>query len=90
MNDMNIYTLRLRGRAAEDELNAMSPIQINMTHTGPESMQLTFSTDQAGLVGLMCHLHALGFVFLALKRTEAEKGTQLCPPSKSTGANFCS
>ena len=41
----------------------MSPVQAEAATT-----RVTVSTDQAGLIGLMRHLHGLGFQFLSVNR----------------------
>lgn len=70
MNDSCTYILQLRGQATESEFNAMSPLQMIVIPTEPGGLRVTFSTDQSGLVGLMRHLHGLGFVFLSFNRIE--------------------
>jgi hypothetical protein len=52
----------------EDEINAMSPLQMTVIRTDVAATLLTVGTDQSGLIGLMRHLHGLRFVFLSVKR----------------------
>jgi hypothetical protein len=68
MNDICAYLIQLRGQVNEDEINAMSPLQMTVKQMDAASTLLTVSTDQSGLIGLMRHLHGLGFVFLSVKR----------------------
>ena len=67
MNDMCVYLIRLRGQVDEDEINVMSPLQMMVKEMDAAATLLTVSTDQSGLIGLMRHLHGLGFVFLSVK-----------------------
>lgn len=67
MNDICAYLIQLRGQVDEDEINAMSPLQMMVTRVDTVSTLLAVNTDQSGLIGLMRHLHGLGFVFLSVK-----------------------
>jgi hypothetical protein len=68
MNDIWTYFIQLRGQVDENEINAMSPLQMTVKRVDAASTLLTVYTDQSGLIGLMRHLHGLGFVFLFVKR----------------------
>ena len=70
MNDICAYLIQLRGQVDENEINAMSPLQMTVTWVDTASTLLTVHTDQSGLIGLMRHLHGLGFVFLSVKREQ--------------------
>lgn len=70
MNDICVYLIQLRGQVNEIEINAMSPLQMMVTRVDTASTLLTINTDQSGLIGLMRHLHGLGFVFLSVKREQ--------------------
>jgi hypothetical protein len=70
MNDICAYLIQLRGQVDEDEINAMSPLQMTVKQMDAASTLLIVSTDQSGLIGLMRHLHSLGFVFLSVKCEE--------------------
>jgi hypothetical protein len=76
MADICAYEIRLRGQVGEDEINALSPLQITRepaaSHPGdPPATLFTVRTDQAGMVGLVRHLHGLGLVILSMRRVEA-------------------
>ncbi|RPJ47968.1 MAG: hypothetical protein EHM21_07865 [Chloroflexi bacterium] len=73
MEDVNTYHIRVRGPVEEDDLNAGSPLRLVVVESGPESALLTVSADQAGMVGLIRHLHGLGFVLLAVIRCPEER-----------------
>ena len=68
MDDIGTYHIQLRGRVDEDEINTMSPLQMTVKERNAVSTLLTINTDQSGLIGLMRHLHGLGFVFLSVER----------------------
>jgi hypothetical protein len=70
MHDICVYRIQLRGPVDEGEINAMSPLQMIVAQTDPTATQLTVSTDQSGLIGLMRHLHGLGFVLLSVTREQ--------------------
>ncbi len=71
MNDICTYLIQLRGQLELGEVNAMSPIQMTLVQLTEEGTRLSICTDQAGLIGLLRHLHALGLVVLSLNRIEA-------------------
>jgi len=70
VNDMCTYRIHLRGQVSEQEINALSPLQTTVENAGADSMLVSLCTDQSGLVGLLRHLHGLGFVFLSILRTD--------------------
>ncbi len=68
MNDLCNYHVRISGRVDEVELNAMSPLEMRVERADVETTWLAVRTDQSGLIGLIRHLHGLGFVFLSVDR----------------------
>jgi hypothetical protein len=66
MNDICTYHIQIRGQVDEDEINATSPLQMTVVRVDAASTLLTVPTDQSGLIGLMRHLHGLGFVFRSI------------------------
>jgi hypothetical protein len=61
-----IYHIQLRGQVDEREINAMGPLLLVWEGGDKDMTQFSIDTDQSGLVGLMRHLHGLGFVFLSV------------------------
>ena len=61
-----VYHIQIRGQVDEEEVNEMSPLLL--IREGGDTAVTLFSvhTDQSGLVGLLRHLHGLGFVFLSV------------------------
>jgi hypothetical protein len=72
MEDVNAYHIRVRGPVDQDDLNAGSPLHMIVAESGPDAALLTVSADQAGMVGLIRHLHGLGYVLLAVIRCPEE------------------
>ena len=72
MNDMCTYLIQLRGQMDEGDINATSPLQITVVQVEANkgypyaATLLTVCTDQSGLIGLLRHLHGLGFVLLSV------------------------
>jgi len=74
MDDTCTYQIEVRGQAAENNLNAMSPFHLTVVQVGADeqhpdaSMLLAVHTDQSGLIGLLRHLHTRGHVLLSMHR----------------------
>lgn len=66
MPDQHTYLILLRGSVSIDELNALTPLRMTQVRAEATTTRVTVSTDQAGLIGLMRHLHGLGFQFLSV------------------------
>jgi hypothetical protein len=69
MDDTCTYFIQLRGQVAADELNTRSPLLLTLIDAEPAVTRLTATTDQAGLIGLLRHLHGSGFVILSVNRS---------------------
>ena len=61
-----VYHIQLRGQVNEEEINEMSPLLLVREAGDTAVTQLSVATDQSGLIGLMRHLHGLGYVFLSV------------------------
>jgi len=61
-----VYHIQLRGQVDEEEVNAMSPLFLVQEEGDTAVTQFSVDTDQSGLVGLLRHLHGLGFIFLSV------------------------
>jgi hypothetical protein len=72
MDDLCIYQIVVRDPVSETDLNRLSPVQVVVAQVDPAATRLSVQTDQSGLIGLMRHLHALGFVILAMSRQEMD------------------
>lgn len=70
MNDLCIYQIVVRDPVSEADLNRLSPIQVVVAQVDSAATRLSVQTDQSGFMGLLRHLHALGFVILTMSRQE--------------------
>lgn len=66
MNDTHTYLIRLRGRIAPAELNAISPLELSAVRTDKAATIFSVCADQSGLIGLLRHLHARGLELLSV------------------------
>jgi hypothetical protein len=62
------YEIAVRGRVAAGELNAGSPVLMQVAGGDDLATRLAIETDQSGLIGLMRHLHGRGLVILSVQR----------------------
>lgn len=77
MNDMCTYHIQLRGQVDEGDINATSPLQMTVVRVDAAGTLITVCTDQSGLVGLLRHLHGLGFVLEFVSRVDTDEPAQL-------------
>lgn len=74
MHEPCIYRIKVQGQVDESELNAMSPLQIELLQADADGQDSPAATlfavyaDQSGLIGLMRHLHGRGLVLLSVSR----------------------
>lgn len=62
------YHIQIRGMVDEAEINAMSPLEMRVVQVETAVSTLIIHTDQSGLIGLLRHLHSLGFNLLSINR----------------------
>ena len=65
--DSCVYHIQIRGEINEAEINDRSPLHMQREWIDTTVTQFSVHTDQSGLVGLLRHLHGLGFVFMSIK-----------------------
>ncbi len=70
MNDLCTYLIELRGQVEAGEVNALSPLSITVVRIGRAVTVVAACSDQAGLIGLLRHLHGLGYILVSLNRLE--------------------
>jgi hypothetical protein len=74
MHESCVYRIKVQGLVDENDLNAMSPLQLTMVHAGADERDRCAATlfavhaDQSGLIGLIRHLHGRGLVLLSVIR----------------------
>jgi len=71
MDDVNIYHIQVRGRLAAEDIESFSPPGFTMEQMEGNDTCLAVRTDQSGMIGLIRHLHGLGFVLLSISCTAA-------------------
>jgi hypothetical protein len=69
MHEVYTYQIEVQGRVAANDLNALSPLQMTVLRAEAAATRLAIHTDQAGLIGLLRHLHGSGFVILSMSRS---------------------
>ncbi len=70
MHDICIYRIDVQGQVDENTFNATSPLQITVERADAEATLFTIHADQAGLIGLIRHLHQRGFVLMSIYREQ--------------------
>jgi hypothetical protein len=73
MEDFFNYQIRIRGQVEAEDLNAASPLQLSVELADQNVTLISVYTDQAGVIGLMRHLHGLGFQLLSVIRDSQSK-----------------
>ena len=68
MNEVVTYIIQIGGRVEVVELNATGPVTVAVVEVGITRTLLSVCTDQSGLIGLLRHLHGLGYVILSASR----------------------
>ena len=63
---MNLYWITLRGQVDVSEVNISSPHKMTPIATEAGTTTITICTDQSGLLGLVRHLHNLGFEIVSI------------------------
>jgi hypothetical protein len=66
MPDQHTYLIELQGSVEVDELNARAPLKILPVRADSATTLISATSDQAGLIGLLRHLHGLGFQFISI------------------------
>lgn len=62
------YYIQVRGDIDESAFNIKSPLQFTMMPANPDFTLFKIYADQSGLIGMLRHLHAQGFVLLSMYR----------------------
>jgi hypothetical protein len=70
MQEMCTYLIEVQGQANEQDVTTMGPHQISVVRADVAVTLFTISTDQAGLIGVIRHIHGKGFVILSVTRQQ--------------------
>ena len=68
MHDVCTHQIEVRGQVDENDINAMSPLQMMVVRVDTVATLFTVCADQSGFIGLIRHLHGRGFVLLSVYR----------------------
>lgn len=68
MQSFSTYQIEIQGKVRSEQLTVGGPLNVHVTRIADETSSLVVRTDQAGMIGLMRHLHGQGFVILSLCR----------------------
>lgn len=66
MHEIYTYHIRIQGKLEEKSFNALSPYRITQVSSAPDATRFTVCADQAGVIGLIRHLHQQGFLLLSI------------------------
>ena len=79
LDEQSTYVIRIQGYGEESLVDWFGPANVasSVDEGGRAVTTLTdIVTDQAGLMGLLRHLHGLGIVLLSVARIQAESVAQ--------------
>ena len=69
-DDIHNYTIKVNGYVDQDDINAASPVKLSVDWANESATNLSACTDQSGLIGIIRHLHSMGFVLLSIQVNE--------------------
>jgi len=70
IDDIHTYIIKVNGYVDQDDINAASPVNISVDWANESATNLLACTDQSGLIGILRHLHSMGFVLIAVQVDE--------------------
>jgi len=73
IDDIHTYTLKVNGFVDQDDINASSPVKLNVNRATEIATNLSTCTDQSGLIGIIRYLHSLGFILLSVQINETSR-----------------
>jgi len=68
IEDVCTYTIEVRGHVDENDVNATSPLRLEIQQTTETSSLIAACTDQCGMIALIRHLHGMGLVIESLHK----------------------
>jgi len=71
IDDIHNYIIKVNGYVEQDDINAASPVNISVDWANESATNLLACTDQSGLIGILRHLHNMGFVLIAVQVNES-------------------
>jgi hypothetical protein len=71
MTDVCLYAITILGNVTEDDFNATSPVSLSVVESSNDRTHVSLLSDQAGMIGVIRHLHGLGLILLSIDRKPA-------------------
>lgn len=72
MNELWRYSIRIKEQIDRDDINRISPVKVNQARIENSHTMCELTTDQAGLIGVLRHLHQRGFTIIGVHRLVTE------------------
>jgi hypothetical protein len=76
LQDQRVYRITLQGQIDEEFVDAYCPTGTVLVREGDAAVLSAIHADQSAIVGLVRHLHSLGYSLLAL---EADRNQEVTP-----------
>ena len=73
MHDLCIYQIEIQNHMDQESFNAASPLQIDVVEIKQATTLFTITTDQSGLIGLLRHLHRVGYKIIFVRCLAGQK-----------------
>lgn len=70
MDDIHTYAIKVKGYVDQNDLNATSPVNLSVESDNEIATILSACTDQSGLIGILRHLHSMGYVIISVQVNE--------------------
>jgi hypothetical protein len=67
LQEVSTYRIVVKGRVDERAFNAASPQQATVVSTSAAATRMRVCADQAGLIGVLRHLHRQGYELISLQ-----------------------
>ncbi|HEX2978951.1 MAG TPA: hypothetical protein VHO48_01685 [Anaerolineaceae bacterium] len=64
LDDIQTYIITINGFVNQDDINAASPVNLNVDFATDRVTNLSVCTDQSGMIGILRHLHSMGYVLI--------------------------
>ena len=66
IDNIHTYTIKVNGYVDQDDINAASPVILNVDRANESATNLSVCADQSGLIGIIRHLHSMGYVIMSV------------------------
>ncbi len=76
IDDIHTYYIEVRGPVTQEDLNAASPVRLDVVQAAESRAVFSACTDQSGLIGLLRHLHGMGILLLSVSVDQLPASSQ--------------